>query len=265
MARSDRLDASTERRIDCLLNDCLDLGDDAVAWQARLIDGLLALTGGLVANVGPVPPARPGRVQPVWEWVDGHQGGGWPSDAARDRLTAAFRTPGFALDHPAVSRFVARPEPMLTQTRRELVPDREWDRSEFVNRVLRANEIDEGLVSRAPVPVVGGGYLLTILRGVRERPFGVRDGRAVDALHRRLLPHLGRRLLLTTQPNLHGLSARHRQVLDRLLVGDSEKEAGLALGMSRATVHGYVKRLYAHFGVNSRAELLAYFLRRYRR
>ena len=71
--------------------------------------------------------------------------------------------------------------------------------------------------------------------------------------------------MLTTQPNRHGLTPRARQVLDCLLDGDSEKQAALRLGLRVTTVHGHVKRLYLHFGVGSRAELLAYFLRRYRR
>jgi DNA-binding NarL/FixJ family response regulator len=46
-------------------------------------------------------------------------------------------------------------------------------------------------------------------------------------------------------------------VLSRLLAGESEKEAARRLGLSRATVHEYVTDLYAHFGVHTRAELLA--------
>ena len=59
-----------------------------------------------------------------------------------------------------------------------------------------------------------------------------------------------------------GLSRRLRQTLERLLLGDSEKQVASRLGLSTLTVHGYVKALYQHFGVSSRPELLAYFLRR---
>jgi DNA-binding NarL/FixJ family response regulator len=80
-----------------------------------------------------------------------------------------------------------------------------------------------------------------------------------------LARHLGRRLWVTTQPNLAGLPPRQRQVLDGLLEGDLEKQVAAKLELAPATVHIYVTRIYRHFGVNSRAELLAYFLRRYRR
>ena len=58
------------------------------------------------------------------------------------------------------------------------------------------------------------------------------------------------------------LSPRMRQTLERLLAGDSEKEIAARLGLSRHTVHVYVKTLYRRFGVNSRGELLARFVQR---
>ena len=61
------------------------------------------------------------------------------------------------------------------------------------------------------------------------------------------------------------LPPRAREVLDLLLQGLSEKEIAARLGLRPSTVHDHVKRLYAHFGVGSRAELMAYFLRRHLR
>ena len=57
------------------------------------------------------------------------------------------------------------------------------------------------------------------------------------------------------------LSPRLRQTLDRLLAGDSEKEIAFRFGRSRHTVHVYVKKLYQRFGVSSRGELFARFVR----
>lgn len=67
---------------------------------------------------------------------------------------------------------------------------------------------------------------------------------------------------LKEDPLLAGLSPRVRQTLDRLLEGDSEKQIAAKLGVSRHTVHVYIKNLYRHFSVNSRGELLARFVRR---
>lgn len=57
------------------------------------------------------------------------------------------------------------------------------------------------------------------------------------------------------------LTPRVQQTLLRMLAGDSEKEIGIRLGVSKHTVHVYVKTLYRHFAVNSRGELLAHFVR----
>ena len=58
------------------------------------------------------------------------------------------------------------------------------------------------------------------------------------------------------------LSERELQTLMRLLQGDSEKEAAQCLGVSRHTVHVYVKSLHRRFDVHSRGELLAEVLHR---
>jgi DNA-binding CsgD family transcriptional regulator len=61
---------------------------------------------------------------------------------------------------------------------------------------------------------------------------------------------------VAVRSDLPRLSRRQRQTLDRLMRGDSEKEAALALGISTGTLHCYVKEIYRAFAVNSRGELL---------
>src|SRR5438105_4018008 len=58
------------------------------------------------------------------------------------------------------------------------------------------------------------------------------------------------------------LSRRQRNTLSHLLDGDSEKEVAKVMGLSRHTVHVYVKQLYRHYGVRSRAELQSWFYKR---
>lgn len=265
MSKAERVSAAQELAIVRLVNECRELGDDAAAWQDRLVDGLRGLTAGIIAAVGPTPPLRVTITQGAAAyWVKQHAGGGWPSAAVKARWEAWAANPEAVRHHPGVAGFWARPEPTLTLVRQEIVADHVWERSPFVNDALRPDGMDEGLIGRADVPVIGGGYCYTVIRAKGERPFGRRDGAVAAALFRAIGPHLGRSLLLTTQPNRHGLSPRLREVLDCLLDGDSEKEAALRLGLQRTTIHDHVKRLYKHFGVSSRAELLAYFLRRYR-
>lgn len=58
-----------------------------------------------------------------------------------------------------------------------------------------------------------------------------------------------------------GLPPRLRQTLAGLLAGDSEKQVARRLAISPHTVHVYVKSLYRRFGVSSRGELLARWVR----
>jgi DNA-binding NarL/FixJ family response regulator len=56
------------------------------------------------------------------------------------------------------------------------------------------------------------------------------------------------------------LSPRVQQTLERLLVGDSEKQVANQMGVSPHTVHCHVKALYRRLNVSSRGELLAHFI-----
>lgn len=59
---------------------------------------------------------------------------------------------------------------------------------------------------------------------------------------------------------VHQLSPREREVLAQVLTGKSCKEMADALGLSDHTIVDYLKRLHKHFGVNTRAELMAWFI-----
>ena len=58
------------------------------------------------------------------------------------------------------------------------------------------------------------------------------------------------------------LSPHLDRTLRALLRGLSEKLVAAELGLSRHTIHEYVKALYRRFGVRSRPELLARFVAR---
>lgn len=76
-----------------------------------------------------------------------------------------------------------------------------------------------------------------------------------------ILMPLTSNVLLPRMATPLGLPPRQQQVLFRLQSGNSEKEIAWALGISRHTVHVYVKLLYRSFGVRSRGELLSLWIR----
>ncbi len=97
--------------------------------------------------------------------------------------------------------------------------------------------------------------------GAVRRPFSLREAtlagdaaRSVPELHRRLF--LSHGLLMGDKP----FSPTERQVLHHLLTRLTEKEIAIAMGQTRATVHKYITAIFARFGVNSRAALMARWL-----
>ena len=93
-------------------------------------------------------------------------------------------------------------------------------------------------------------------------------------------PHFGPRetrlahIVLTEIPWLHEegwgedrgaslgqLAPRPREILSLLVQGRARKLIADDLGLSIHTVHGYVRDIYRHFGVNSHPELMTRFTR----
>lgn len=95
---------------------------------------------------------------------------------------------------------------------------------------------------------------------LRRRPagrgFSPRDRSVLDLLHSELA-WVYRPDLPSLSPDGLPLSPRQRQTLQLLLAGNSEKEIAGQMGLSQNTVHHYVKAIHRHFGVSSRSELLA--------
>jgi DNA-binding CsgD family transcriptional regulator len=58
-----------------------------------------------------------------------------------------------------------------------------------------------------------------------------------------------------TIPTHTALTPRERQILERLLIGESTREIADAYGLSQQTVKNYVTVIYEKLGVSSRDEL----------
>jgi DNA-binding NarL/FixJ family response regulator len=95
---------------------------------------------------------------------------------------------------------------------------------------------------------------------VGERSFATRERHLLHLCHEELGRLTG--TVLARQAERAGLAPRLCQTLDCLLDGDGEKQVAARLALSLPTVHQYVTALYRHFGVSSRAELVAHFIRR---
>ncbi len=81
-------------------------------------------------------------------------------------------------------------------------------------------------------------------------------------LHRLIDQYIGTELASDSQLGVAGMSPKLRATLELLLEGASEKAIAAKLGVRPTTVHENVGKIYRHFRVRSRAELMAYFIRR---
>jgi DNA-binding CsgD family transcriptional regulator len=153
------------------------------------------------------------------------------------------------------------PGQVVTRARRELVADDAWYRS-AAWEYRRPIGIDEQLTSVYQVSGDGAVSVIAVHREASKREFSARQQRLMSFFHAELGRLIGHALVSTVEPGSGKLSPRLRQTLACLLDGDSEKQLAARVGLSQATVHQYVTALYRHFGVSSRAQLLALAIKR---
>lgn len=254
MAKSRRLTLAQVRAVGRLVDECRERGDNPRAWKAHLLDGLARLVPGAYLTTGELGP--PGPTGPRMLAFDDL--GATPALRAwQERVQA-----GEYGANPVGLLVAGLPGRCKTRRRRDVMTDREWYGSAFYTDWTSPTRIDDGILSLYLLDG-GGAFMISPTRATGDRPFERRDAKLVHLLQLELAPHLGRSLATSGDPAAR-LSPRLRQTLDCLLDGDSEKEAALRMGISAATVREYVQALYRQFGVTTRAELMAHFLRRYR-
>ena len=260
MSKSQRLRTVDVRNVHRLINDCRDLGADPIAWRRRLIEGLNQLTGAgvgyLVSLVG-FPAPGVGAAEMVQVGLEGRE---------QTKLFGEhFQYMAGGGTDPMLSHFATLPQDVLNTCQVEDAVDQKvWRRSESFQRFHRRMDMDTGILSMAPLRRRSGTihHTVSLRRGLGERPFSnARDVRLVHYLHEELAPLIGRRLATAGQPSASELSPRLRETLQGLLEGLSEKQIADRCGISRATLHEYVTKLYRRFGVNSRHELMARWIR----
>lgn len=251
MGTSNRLRLADVRRAFRLIGDCRDLGADPRAWLARAGDGLRPLVGAdvILATLQPPGPFR--SFAESYALYDG----GWESEACRQRCLG-YLASGEYVRSPDYRAYQTLGRAAATAARQRLVPDREWYRSVHFNEYWKPGGADQYVVAIGPGRAGAASTLFNIARAVGRRPYTRREVRLVGLFHRELGRLIGGPLRAGPDPAA-GLPPRVRQVLACLHDGDGEKQIAVRLGLSRHTVHDYVKALHRHFGAASRGELLA--------
>jgi DNA-binding CsgD family transcriptional regulator len=258
MSKADALRVQDVRDAFRFIGDCRDLGGDPASWQRRALEAARKLSGGFAATGGEGVWSRPMHApRPMTSCDIGFSG------SARDRFLAYMAANGVAAD-PIFQRIQHIPGHIVTRTRRELVPDRDWYCSASFNAYRRLGGCDHQLTSICRTTEHGGISTLCVHRELGARDFSPRERRLLGFFHVELGRLVGGALVSGTEPGPERLSPRLRQTLACLLEGDSEKQVALRLGLSPTTAHQYVTMLYRRFGVRSRSQLMVYVFKRLR-
>lgn len=243
-----------------IVNECRELWSDPAAWRQHLVEGASRLTGMTVAHYAEASiPARTSTPRFLCHAVAGFpQGSDWKFYQAS--LVAYPNIFDFFLGSQRLLNSLVAGKPAVA-LREELCPDRQWYRSEVYNEFRRPVRGDGNAISVAGQSL-SNFTQLDVNQNSGDAGPTERTKRQLALLHRLIEPLIGVELATEHQRGVHGLSPQLRATLERMLAGDSEKRIAAQLGVRHATVHEYVGKIYRHFRVKSRPELMAYFIRR---
>jgi DNA-binding CsgD family transcriptional regulator len=260
MSNSSVLRAADLRVLFRLANECRELGDDPVVWRVHCMREAARIVGAGVATFSEEVPLLHDVV------MDGQVAWGIENYDERsfDSLMKAWvehgpdYTPILA---PAMARILRGDGTALTRS--ELVSDPEWYRSPYYRDHHSQIGVDAIMCSYAKIPAPSKMHsLLVLVRSRGERNFSERQKGIIRELHLAVTPWIGSALARFVDPAPVELPTRPRQVLKCLLQGEQDKQLARRLGISKHTVNQYVKQVFGHFGVRSRPELLARWVRR---
>ena len=167
-----------------------------------------------------------------------------------------------AIEHPETGAMTARLAAEIiaagghiTRLRQDVIDD-EWFLHSDASPIWREADVGPILFSMRPIPGLGTS-VVGFYRPVSAPLFDEREARIahivlseVGWLHEAGMPH-------SAAKDVPKLPPRCRLILNQLVRGTTRKQIADDLGISLHTVNDYLKRIFAHFGVHSQAQLIA--------
>ena len=249
-----------------LVREVCDRWDDPASWREHLLHGACQLVNGhsanmladyepqpgwfgnvaVIAAVGLPAEAKP-LLQPYVSQIDQRQ-----IDDVSENLM------------PAMAGIYAqmKSQGWVTMAGSENASEESREAGVIGHEFLKRVDWGPSVTSIRIVDVPRRPECINMYRPQGAQPFGPREVALIKLLHDEISPLVGVRLTTEEHISRDGLSKRLRETLSLLLEGYSEKQVAYELRLAQRTVHDYVTMLYEHFQASSRAELLAYFIRR---
>ena len=249
-----------------LVREVCDRWDDPPAWREHLLQGTCSLVDGHSATMLADRQHQPG-------WF-GNVGVialvGMPVETKPLLQTYVSQIDQRRIDDvaengmPGMSGLFAqmKSQGWVTMAGSQSPDDVTLPASPMDQRLMERVDWGHYVVSIRVVDVPRRPEVINTYRPHRAQPFGPREVALLKLLHDEIAPLVGVRLATEEHVSRDGLSKRLRETLSLLLKGYSEKQITAELRLAPRTIHDYVTMLYEHFRVSSRAELLAYFIRR---
>lgn len=242
------------RAIYMLVGECCELGADSRIWRTHMLDRLNRILGAVAstdidATVGQLQSGEDAIVNAAVLVDDLSANERVVLKQCMQNLRVADNPLGLELTRRANMHGT------VAGTRHTHVAKEDWFRSPMYQECFRHVGWDDILCGLSFSP--SGMRVVSMSRDRGDSPF---PARAASVLRlflseiqsistTRLQTQVGSDSLLDLPPRLF-------DVLVALADGDNEKQIALRLGISRNTVHEYVRRLFARYGVSSRGELL---------
>jgi len=260
MAKSPRIRLRDIREIDLLVHECLELWADPAEWRQHLVRGIVRITRATVSGCD----HRALTQQNPHGESRGAASYGFPDEATQQSFHRALESEPEVGGMPNFERVVHQliTTGAATTWRGEVVEDDEFHRSLFYQCIFEPHRMMDGIVSMRWDPRPNHFMFISVNRMRNDPPFIPRQRTLLRLIHDAVMPFVGKRLALEGQASMHGLTPRRREAVEWLLDGLSERDIAQRMNISPTTAHQYVGELYRHFGVNTRAELMAYFVHR---
>lgn len=229
-----------------LLSEVRDLGASPIAWRRHMLASLIRLVDGTTGiATEAIIPKKPGNPRLLGAVISG---------VSDPRLVSVYRAlverGGYAFDFRPEG-LASRTNSTLTRTRQQMAQNRAWRQRPDLDP-WRTLDCEHFICSNQYLPSASCVHLIILTRSGRQGPFDELERRIVGLFH----AELGRLWRRTGDDSSADLPPHLEQTLELLLEGLSEGQIVAKLQLSPHTVHDHVKRLYARFQVNSRAQLL---------